>query len=73
MTHAYSFEIHNYIRDKIATARKNKQKAETENDLETRAFYNGQLKELFEIQEYLVEKVDLKTREQDRKPLRKGG
>ena len=59
MTHAYSMEIHDYIREKIAVAQVKKKQAEEQNDTETRQFYLGQLEALFEIRAYIAEKMDL--------------
>jgi hypothetical protein len=61
--HAYSVEIHNYIRKQIALAEEKKRQAEKQGDVETQQFHEGQLKELFEIRGYLTEKIDLKNRE----------
>jgi hypothetical protein len=61
MANEYSVAIHNYISDKIAAAEKNKKHAEGENDLESIRYYKGQLMELNNIRQYLVEKIDLKT------------
>jgi hypothetical protein len=61
MTHAYSVEVHSYISEKIAVAEGKSKKAQKQNDFETQRFYQGQLKELFKMREYLTEKIDLKT------------
>ena len=61
MTHSYSVEIHNYISAKIAIAEEKNKKAQKQNDFEIQRFYQGQLKELYKIREYLTEKIDLKT------------
>lgn len=61
MANEYSVAIHNYISDKIAAAEKNKKTAETENDLGSISYYNGQLMELNYIRQYMVDKIDLKT------------
>ena len=66
MTHAYSIEIHNYLKEKTAIALKNKKQAGIEDDPETRAFYSGQLKEMQELKDHIVEKIDLISR---REPL----
>ena len=61
MTNEYSVAIHSYISDKIATTERKKQHAEQKNDLESISYYEGQLKELNSIRQYMVEKIDLKT------------
>jgi hypothetical protein len=63
MAHEYSVEIQNYISKKIAVAEEEKEKAEKLDDFETQRFYEGQLKELLNIREYLTERVDLKTQQ----------
>ena len=61
MTHAFSVEIHEYIKKKIAGAEKGKKQADAEGDGETLRFYEGQLHELLKLRDYLTSKVDLKT------------
>jgi len=61
MTNEYSVIIHNYISDKIAITEKNIQHAEKKNDLESISYYEGQLKELNSIRQYMAEKIDLRT------------
>ncbi len=61
MTHEFSVEIHAYIKKKILAAEKGKKQAESQDDNETRRFYEGQLHELLNLREYLTGKVDLKT------------
>ncbi|MBW1753580.1 MAG: hypothetical protein JRJ46_10895 [Deltaproteobacteria bacterium] len=61
MTHSYSVEVHNYISEQIAIAEEKNKKVQKQNDFETQRFYQGQLKELCKIREYLTEKIDLKT------------
>jgi hypothetical protein len=61
MVHAYSVEVHDYISEKIAIAEKKSKKAHKQNDFETQRFYQGQLKELFKMREYLTMRIDLKT------------
>jgi hypothetical protein len=61
MTHAYSVEVHDYISEKIAIAEEENEKAQKQDDFEAQRFYQGQLKELFKMREYLTEKIDLKT------------
>jgi hypothetical protein len=45
MANEYLIEIHNYISEKIARAQSRKDEANTNNELESRRFYEGQLKE----------------------------
>ena len=59
--HEYSVKIHQYIRQRIAFAEKMKKEAHRQNDFETQRFYEGQLKELFNIRQYLTGKIDLNT------------
>jgi hypothetical protein len=61
MANEYSVAVHNYISGKIAAAEKNKTHAEIENDSGSISYYEGQLKELNNIRQYMVEKIDLKT------------
>jgi hypothetical protein len=61
MTNEFSVIIHNYISDKIATTEKNIQYAEKKNDIESISYYEGQLKELNSIRQFMAEKIDLKT------------
>jgi hypothetical protein len=61
MPNEYSVAIHNYISGKIAAAEKNRKDAEQENDLASIRYYMGQLKELNNIRQYMVDKIDLKT------------
>jgi hypothetical protein len=61
MANEYSVAIHNYISGKIAAAEKNRKDAEQENDLASIRYYMGQLKELNNIRQYMVDKIDLKT------------
>jgi hypothetical protein len=61
MANQYSVEIHQYISDKIAEAKKNKDIAERQKDRPLEHFYAGQLRELNKIREYMAAKIDLKT------------
>lgn len=61
MANEYSVAIHNYLSDKIAATEKNKKHAEMENDLGSISYHKGQLKELNNIRQYMVDKIDLKT------------
>ena len=61
MANEYSVAIHNYISDQIAKIEKNKKHAEKKNDLGSLSYYEGQLKELNSIRQYMIEKIDLKT------------
>jgi len=61
MTHEYSVKIQNYISEKISVAEKMKSTAEKQDDFMTQKFYEGQLKELYNLRHYLTEKIDLKT------------
>jgi hypothetical protein len=61
MPNEYSVAIHNYISGKIAAAEKNRKDAEQENDLASIRYYKGQLEELNNIRQYMVDKIDLKT------------
>jgi hypothetical protein len=61
MANDYSVAIHNYISDKIAAAEKNKKTAEMVSDLGSISYCKGQLMELSNIRQYMVDKIDLKT------------
>ena len=61
MANEYSVAVHNYISGKIAATEKNKTHAEIEKDSGSISYYEGQLKELNNIRQYMVEKIDLKT------------
>jgi hypothetical protein len=61
MANEYSVAIHNYISGKIATAEKKQKAAEIDNDLAVARYYEGYLKELNFIRQYMVDKIDLKT------------
>ena len=61
MANQYSVEIHQYISEKIAEAKKNKEIAEGQQDHPSEQFYAGQLRELNKIREYMAAKIDLKT------------
>jgi len=61
MANEYLIEIHNYISEKIASAQSRKTEANTDNNLELKRFYEGQLKEWHHLRKYLAETVDLKT------------
>ena len=61
MANEYLIEIHNYISEKIAHAQSRKDEANANNELKSRRFYEGQLKEWYYLREYLAETVDLKT------------
>lgn len=61
MVHLYSVEIQNFISEKLLVAEEKKKAAEKQYDFETQKFYEGQLKELRTLREYLTAKIDLKT------------
>ena len=61
MANEYLIDIHNYISEKIARAQNRKDEANANNELESRRFYEGQLKEWHHLRAYLAETVDLKT------------
>jgi hypothetical protein len=61
MVHTYSVEIQNYISEKLGVAEDKKKEAEKQSDFEAQQFYEGQLKELRTLREYLTEKIDLET------------
>ncbi|MFC1821469.1 hypothetical protein ACFL9T_02100 [Thermodesulfobacteriota bacterium] len=63
MAHSYSVEIHNYINEKMLVAEEKRKQAKKQNDLETCHFFEGQLKELSKIREYLTERIDLSTQD----------
>ena len=61
MANQYSVEIHQYISEKIAEAKKKKEIAENQQDRPSEHFYAGQLWELSKIREYMAANIDLKT------------
>ena len=61
MANDYSVTIHHFISDRIEAAENNKKVAEQHNDLSSASYYNGQLQELNNIRQYMVDKIDLKT------------
>jgi hypothetical protein len=61
MANEYLIEIHNYISQKIVCAQNRKDEANSNKELESQQFYEGQLKEWHYLRTYLAEKVDLKT------------
>ena len=61
MANEYSVAIHNFLSDKIAATQKYLMDAEHKNDLASARYYAGQLKELNNIRQYMVAKIDLKT------------
>ncbi len=61
MTNDYSVEIQNYISEKILVAKKMKTTAEKQDDFATQKYYEGQLKELHNLRQYLTENIDLET------------
>ena len=61
MANDYLIEIHNYISGKIVRAQNRKDRADSNNELESSRFYEGQLEEWHYLRAYLAEKIDLKT------------
>ena len=61
MTHAYSVDIHNYINNRLTVAEEKRKSAQKEKNFETDQYYEGQIKELLMIREFLSETIDLKT------------
>ncbi len=61
MAHEHSVTIHDYLSLKIDEATKKKDQAIKVSDTENEQFYNGKLKELFNIRKYLTDKIDLDT------------
>ena len=61
MANEYLIEIHNYISEKIVCAQSQKDEASANNEMGSRRFYEGQLKEWQHLRAYLAEKTDLKT------------
>ncbi len=61
MTNEYSVKIKDYISEKILDAEKRKTTAEKQDDFATQKYYEGQLKELYNLREYLTENIDLET------------
>jgi len=63
----YSVAIHKYISDKIAAAEKNVKLAERNSVAGSIRYDKGQLMELYNVRQYMVEKIDLKTQKYLRK------
>jgi hypothetical protein len=61
MANEYLVAIHNYISAKLAAAESHKKSAARQNDLTSLQYWEGQLKELKALRQYLAEKIDLKT------------
>ena len=61
MANEYLVEIHKYISAKIVSAENEKKTADANNDLDSKRFYEGQLREWLKMRQYLANKVDLKT------------
>ena len=61
MAHEYSVKIQNYISEKILVAETLKVRAQKQDDFETQKYYEGQLSELYNLRQYLTEKIDLQT------------
>lgn len=61
MANEYSVEIHQFISEQIADAESGKQKAEVDNNVASRSYFEGRLHELSKIREYMATHVDLKT------------
>jgi len=61
MANDYAVAIHNFLSDKIAATEKYLTDAEQKNDSASARYYAGQLKELNNIRQYMVAKIDLKT------------
>ena len=61
MANDYLIEIHNYISENIVRAQNLKDAADSNNELESQQFYEGQLKEWHHLRAYLAERIDLKT------------
>ena len=45
MANEYLIDIHNYISERLASAKDKKKEADANNDLESKRFYEGQLEE----------------------------
>ena len=61
MANEYLVEIHKYISARIVSAENEKKTADANNDLDSKRFYEGQLREWLKMRRYLANKVDLKT------------
>ena len=61
MANDYLIEIHNYISEQIVREQNRKDAADSNKELESREFYEGQLEEWHYLRAYLAEKIDLKT------------
>ena len=61
MANEYLIDIHNYISDRLVLAENKKKEADTDADLTSRRFFEGQLEEWRQMRNYLASKVDLKT------------
>ena len=61
MANEYLVEIHNYISRKIAQSQSRKDDAQTNTEMESERYYEGQLAEWHHLRRYLSERVNLKT------------
>jgi hypothetical protein len=57
----YSLAVHHYISGKIAAVRESQKDAEHKNDAAAASYFEGQLRELTGIRQYMADKIDLKT------------
>ncbi|MGD9043830.1 MAG: hypothetical protein PVG06_08965 [Desulfobacterales bacterium] len=69
MANEYLVEIHKYISARIQSAENKKKTADTNNDLDSKQFYKGQLQEWFKIRSYLTKNLNPKLPGRIRKAL----
>lgn len=61
MPHAFSVEIHDYLSDKILSARNGIDQATLKQDQALESYHKGRLLELEIMRQYLTDNIDLKT------------
>jgi hypothetical protein len=61
VAHEYSVKLHDWISEKIKLVNSKIKKAGDNDDTGSVHYYNGQLKELLKIRQYLKDKIDLDT------------
>ncbi len=61
MAHEYSVRIHDWISKKVDHAKQEIKLAKKQNNSNSESYYNGRLKELSDIRQYLTDQVDLET------------